>query len=86
MILFYHCLLFGLLHYRAVPGLQTPLSLLIATSFCNRDTLPMIYLTKLQKTSTKDPHLSLSYISQFLGLKSNQKGVNSGRDVTSINW
>ena len=86
MILSYHCLLFGLLHYRAVPGLQTPLSLLIAISFCNRDTLPMIYLTKLQKTSTKGPHLSLSYISQFLGLKSNQKGVNSGRDVTSINW
>ena len=68
MILSYHCLLFGLLHYRAVPGLQTPLSLLIAISFCNRDTLPMIYLAKLQKTSTKGPHLSFSHISQFLSL------------------
>ena len=86
MILSYHCLLFGLLHYRAVPGLQTPLSLLIAISFCNRDTLPMIYLTKLQKTSTKRPHLSLSYFSQFLSLKSNQNSVNSGADVTFLNW
>ena len=86
MILSYHCLLFGLLHYRAVPGLQTPLSLLIAISFCNRDTLPMIYLTKLQKTSTKRPHLSLSYFSQFLSLKSNQKSVNSGADVTFLKW
>ena len=86
MTLSYHCLLFGLLHYRAVPGLQTPLSLLIAISFCNRDTLPMIYLTKLQKTSTKGPHLSLSYFSQFLSLKSNQNSVNSGRNVTSVNW
>ena len=56
---------------RSVPGLQTSLSLLIAISFCNRDTLGMIYLTKLQKISTKGSYLSHSISREqiFLELK-----------------